>query len=54
MPENFKTRISFSDWTIIGKLPGRSDIGTGWGVGVSRVEMAGKIVFDKAMNRRMT
>ena len=26
MPENFKTRISFSGWTIIGKLPGRSDI----------------------------
>ena len=35
-------------------LPGRSDILTGWGVWVSRVEMAGKNVLDKAMNRRKT
>ena len=35
-------------------LPGRSDIVTGWGVWVSRVEMAGKNVLDKAMNRRKT
>ena len=35
-------------------LLGRSDIVTGWQVWVSRVEMSGKNVLDKAMNRRKT
>ena len=33
-------------------LSGRSDILTGWGDWVSHVEMAGKNVLHKAMNRR--